>query len=157
MSRRAGFGTALLALTVVAACDGGPPAIAWGSDNCDFCRMTITDRRFGAAAITAGGRTVRFDAVECLVGWAAAQPAPPREFWVSDASHPGTLIPAGDADFYRLPDGRSPMGRGLIAAARGADPALLGLPSTAPSLSWEEVRRAVPVDSAPAVVAPGAR
>jgi copper chaperone NosL len=130
---------ALLAL-LVAACGGGPPPIAWGSDACDFCRMTITDRRFAAAAITATGRTVRFDALECLAGWEAAQPRPPRAVWVTDATHPGTLIPAAGAEFYRAGAVSAPMGQGFIAVAAGADPTVAGVaPGTAP-LRWPAVR-----------------
>jgi copper chaperone NosL len=145
----------LLLLGALVACGGGPPAIAYDSDNCDFCRMTISDRRFATAATTATGRTVHFDAVECLAGWVAAQDEAPRAVWVTDASHPGTLIPVADAEFYRASAGRSPMGNGYVALARSADRSAAGLEAAEGPFTWQQVREAVAREGlgpAPAVV-----
>lgn len=133
----------LPAVVLLAACHSGPPAITWGADDCDFCRMTITDQRFGAVATTATGRAVRFDAIECLAGWVAAQEKPPRALWVIDGTHPGTLLPIAEAKFYRMPSGRSPMGRGLVAASTTGDLTTLGIASGEGSFSWDEVRAMV--------------
>lgn len=143
MNRRGLLGRLLPALVLLVGCHAGPPVIHLGEDDCDFCRMTITDPRFGGAAITAAGRTVRFDAVECLANWTAAQADPPRALWVSDAAHPGALIPVAEARFYRVPGGRSPMGRGVIAIARSADPAALGALHEGAPLDWDAVRALV--------------
>jgi copper chaperone NosL len=40
--------------------------IQFGSDYCDECKMQITDRRYGGAALTHAGKTYKFDSVECL-------------------------------------------------------------------------------------------
>ncbi len=108
--------------------------------------MTITDQRFGAVATTATGRAVRFDAIECLAGWVAAQEKPPRALWVIDATHPGTLLPIAEAKFYRLSRGRSPMGRGLVAVSITGDIATLGIPPEEGPLHWDEVRALVARD-----------
>ncbi len=94
-------------------CAPSVPVIALDLDACDFCRMVISDGRHAAAAIDAGGRTVRFDSIECLAGWFAAQERPPRDAWVTDADG-GELIPVAEARFHRDPSG-SPMGRGWVA------------------------------------------
>lgn len=133
------FASAALAL-LLAGCGGGPPEIAWGSDPCDFCRMTISDRRFAAAATTATGRTVRFDALDCLAGWEAAQPQPPREVWVTDAGHPGALIAVAEAEFYPTGTASSPMGQGFVALAPGTDPATVGVAPGATALRWPAAR-----------------
>jgi len=138
----------LVVLAIVLGCSDGPPAITWGVDNCDFCRMTVTDQRYAAAAFTATGRTVRFDAIECLAGWVAAQADPPRSIWVTDITHPGTLIPVAEARFYRGAGGQSPMGGGLVATASGADLSGTGAALGAGPLSWEEVRELVRKDGA---------
>ena len=143
MITRAWLALRLMALALVAGCSAGPPAIAWGTDNCDFCRMTITDERYAAAAITATGRTVRFDAIECLAGWVAAQEKPPRSLWVTDISHPGGLIPVAEAHFYRGTGSHSPMGGGLVATAAGTDSSGTGAALGAGPLSWEDVRELV--------------
>ncbi len=145
----------LATLVVVVGCSDGPPAIAWGTDDCDFCRMTITDQRYAAAAITATGRTVHFDAIECLAGWMAAQPRPPRTVWVTDITHPGTLIPAAAAQFYRTANGHSPMGRGLVAVGTTVDSVALKAMVVTGPLTWDEVRELVRREGAIPLTAPG--
>lgn len=121
-------------------CHGGPPDISWNADTCDFCRMTISERRFAAAATTATGRTVRFDAIECLTGWVMAQPQGPRAIWVTDAEAPGTLIPVDNARFFRLASGHSPMGKGFIAVAATRDLPLLAAKYGEGPLTWDQIR-----------------
>jgi copper chaperone NosL len=128
------------ALVMLAACHAGPPEIAWNRDACDFCRMTISDRQYAAAATTSGGRSVKFDAIECLAGWVAAQPSPPRAIWVTDAEAPGTLIAVENARFFRAASGRSPMGKGFIAVAASRDPGPLAATYGSGPLSWSQVR-----------------
>lgn len=40
--------------------------IEYGKDYCDHCKMQITDKRYGGAILTKKGRTLKFDAIECL-------------------------------------------------------------------------------------------
>lgn len=131
---------ALFATSGVVGCGSGSPAIAWNADACDFCRMTISDRRYAAAATTATGRTVRFDAIECLAGWVIAQPKGPRAIWVTDAEVPGTLVPVGDARFFRTAAGRSPMGKGFIAVAATGDLQMMAAKYGEGPLTWDQVR-----------------
>lgn len=143
--------TRAAAALVMAGCAVGPPSIALDLDECHFCRMTISDARYAAAAITAAGRTVRFDSIECLVGWTLEESRPPHRAWVSDHGRPGVLVDVHAAAFRRGPAGSSPMGRGwqavpasaatdglrdwdgLLAAvaAEGALPPVPGLPPAA--------------------------
>lgn len=126
-------------LVAVVGCAPSVPQILWDADACDYCRMTVSDRRFGAAAITSGGRTVHFDSIECLAAWVDAQPEAPRALWLSDATAPGVLHPLSELRFHRTAVGRSPMGKGFVAVGRTAK-------STAwdgPTLTWDEVRAAV--------------
>lgn len=109
----------LLLGLLAAACRPGPPAIAFDMDECRFCRMIISDERYAAAATTAGGRTVRFDSIECLAGWVMAETESPRAVWVTDAARPGTLMPAAEASFRRDTVASSPMAGGWIAEANG--------------------------------------
>lgn len=134
----AGLGLLLLVAGLVS-CTAPVPEVAWDRDNCDYCRMTVSDRRFGAAAISAKGRTLHFDSIECLAAWADAQPSPPRSVWLADASAPGTLLPVAALRFHRTAVGTSPMGKGFVAVARSAGKT----PWDGPVLSWNEVREAV--------------
>lgn len=47
-------------------CNSGPQPIKLGTDACDFCKMTIADRNFGAEIITNKGKVYKFDDTHCL-------------------------------------------------------------------------------------------
>lgn len=122
---RAGRGAVAAAALAVSACaTGDPHPIAYdGSESCEYCRMVITDRRFGAEIVTRSGRALKFDSIECLAsfvnqGEAGTRPA---TIWVTDYSQPGTLITAETARFVQVSDGpSSPMGMGLRAHGAGS-------------------------------------
>lgn len=138
MTRRellAGAGAVLLAGL---GCADGVPDIAWDLDACAECRMTLSDRRFGAVTRDAGGRAVRFDSLECLARWVERQvtPVPTSTIHVVDAGNPGALLPLKQARIHRGTAGSSPMGLGFIAF--GADGQGAGKP-----VAWADVRAAV--------------
>ena len=139
MTRHTAAATALVAVASLLSCASATPSVAWDVDNCDFCRMTVSDTRFGAAAITSGGRTLHFDSIECLAAWTDAQPKPPRSVWIADASVPGTLRPVAALRFHRTATGRSPMGKGFVAVAMVAG----HTDWDGPALTWDEVRATV--------------
>ncbi len=129
--------------------DPEPRAVAIGDDRCPACGMAVIDARFAAQARTDGGRTLVYDAIECLadhlnghagpvpvvvVAWLADRVASTREaalWWPAEAA---TLLHDS-----RL---RTPMGGGLAAfrdepeARAFAEAQRLAEPSV---LTWDEV------------------
>jgi copper chaperone NosL len=106
----------LLFLAVVASCKIGPEPIAYGSDGCHFCRMTIVDKQHAAELVTDKGKVYKFDAVECMLNML-------REFdqekvgilLVNDYASPGILTDATQATFLISENIPSPMGAFLSA------------------------------------------
>ena|SRR5665213_1590469 len=47
-------------------CNSGPQPIRIGTDACDFCKMSIADRNFGAEIITDKGKVYKFDDTHCF-------------------------------------------------------------------------------------------
>jgi copper chaperone NosL len=47
-------------------CNSGPQPIKPGTDACDFCKMSIAGRNFGAEIITNKGKVYKFDDTHCL-------------------------------------------------------------------------------------------
>jgi len=47
-------------------CNSGPQPIKLGTDACDFCKMTIAERNFGAEIITNKGKVYKFDDTHCF-------------------------------------------------------------------------------------------
>jgi copper chaperone NosL len=131
------------ALGALAACATTEPRpIAYGHDECAYCRMIISDARFGAALVTAKGRTVAFDSSECLASYYAQEGGnrgrdAAQSLWVSDYDHPGHLLPARRARFLRMGGPGSPMGKGVAAFRSDAD--ARGAAEGSPTLGWDEV------------------
>ncbi|NJD18983.1 MAG: hypothetical protein FIA95_06840, partial [Gemmatimonadetes bacterium] len=142
---------ALAALAVGAAlsasaCSGPQPrAIAYGTDTCEHCRMSLADEKHGAEAVTKTGRTYVFDSIECMAAWRGVldDPATVHSLWVTDFSNPPQLIRAEGAFFLVSPTLQSPMGLGLTAFARleDRDGAVHGFGGEA--LDWAGVRALV--------------
>ena len=136
------FASLSAGLLAAACAPRGPAPIAYDADACDYCRMTISDRRFGAEIVTNKGRTLTFDSIECLADYVAANEARGivRSVWVSDYAHPGTLVPAEGARFLRArgPAG-SPMGKGLLAVVAEGDVTAMRARTGSEPLGWRDV------------------
>lgn len=121
MTRRLHPATALLLALLATACGAaGPREIVVGTDQCDFCRMEITDPKFATQVVLATGKIQVFDSVECLAGFVRGNPETAiTSVWVADANT-ATFVRAEEAGY--LIDGtlRGPMGR-AVAFATPAD------------------------------------
>ena len=107
-----------LALLLLAGCQRAPRPLVAGVDSCDFCRMTLSDTRFGGEIQSKTGKIHAFDAIECLSSFhlAATDRDDVRGAWVSDFES-GRLVPVDSAVFLRGGKVNSPMGRSLVAFA----------------------------------------
>ena len=112
------FSFFLLILVVMSGCNSEPEPINYGSDECEFCRMQISDNRYGAELVTDKGKVYKFDSIECLTEFAVVKNLigdSNQKFLVTDFAQPETFIDASTA-FYVLNDNfRSPMGLNVSA------------------------------------------
>jgi len=118
-------------------CSSKPEPIRFGEDHCEYCKMGIVDKRFGAELITEKHRVYKFDAVECLMDFMEEQKVEHDEILVLPYDGLGQLYPVDSLVFAISTAYKSPMG-GNIAAF---------LPQNAPSgeqLKWEELIRLAP-------------
>lgn len=60
------FTVAVTAVTLLSCQNEGPQKINLGKDQCEFCKMTITDAKFGTELITEKGRAYKFDDLSCM-------------------------------------------------------------------------------------------
>jgi copper chaperone NosL len=95
-----------------------PVPIQFGSESCDHCKMTITDRRFGGELVTPKGKIYRFDSLECLKEFESKHASEKFSVFVMDSTDQGNLISAKDAYFYIAENLRSPMGKGVLVSQR---------------------------------------
>jgi len=116
---------AFWAAVLLAACANEPPGPApleFGSENCRWCRMVISDRRFPAQLVAPGHDPLFFDDVGCLAKYAAKNGVPGGAVtWVTDYKT-SKWIRARGAEYHRCPGLASPMSSGIIATAPGGTP-----------------------------------
>lgn len=105
-------------LLLFAACKIAPEPIAYGTDACHFCHMTIVDRQHASEVVTGKGKAFKFDAVECMLYHLQDAPADAKALYlVSDFNQPGTFIGADGATYLISENLPSPMGAFLTAFA----------------------------------------
>lgn len=131
----------LLMMLLAVACSPKPQPIDYGSDSCDFCRMTIVDQQHAAELVTAKGRVYKFDAIECMMDYVQEQEAVDFAFYlVNDYLNPGQLLDANGCTFLISPNIPSPMGAFLSAFERAEEAAQVHQEKEGQLYSWEELK-----------------
>ncbi len=104
------------------ACSVRPKPIAYGSDGCHFCSMTIVDRQHASQFVTAKGKAYTFDAIECMMNHVKDMDDQKIAlFLVNDYNRPGELTDATTATYLISKGIPSPMGEFLTAFANRED------------------------------------
>ena len=115
MMRMFGF---FLLIFLAASCTVKERPISYGSDECDYCKMTIMDHRYGAELVTQKGKAYTFDAAECLIEYLYHNEETGQNskfLLVTSFTEPDHLIDAKSA-IYLVSNGMpSPMGAYLTA------------------------------------------
>lgn len=124
----------LLSWMLFAGCEPTPEPIAFGHDECAYCRMIVSERGFGSRLLTEKGRTYTFDSIECLAafeirGDVATANIHSRLF--QNLDDPSRSLHLDEAHIRHDPDVRSPMGLSLSAHA--------AVPTSGRMLEWNEV------------------
>ena len=129
-----------MAVAVAACAPPGPQAIADKGRSCDYCRMTISDERFGGQLITSKGKVYAFDSIECLASYYLqnAVAGDGSTIWVADFASPGHWVEAKNAVFARNDTHQSPMGLDLVALRTDGDAAVAGQVQGR-AMRWQEV------------------
>lgn len=129
---------------MLSACSTEPQPIILGRDNCDFCKMTISDARFGAEIITRKSKIYKFDDPHCVRSFLNENKVEKENIagvYFVDFNTPHTLIEAEKAFFLQSPALRSPM-NGNIAAFTHKDTlekAVLSYYGN--TITWEEMQK----------------
>jgi copper chaperone NosL len=134
----------LMLTSMISSCSNGPKTINYGTDGCDFCKMTISDKRFGGELLTRKGKSYKFDDIHCINSFLQSNvidSADIAEIYLVDFSRPGTFIISEESIFLKSEDLRSPMG-GNIAAFKEKDSMAKFLQQyPGESLSWNQIKK----------------
>lgn len=111
----------LLFTLLFSACKPEMQPIEFGHDQCQHCRMTIADKRYGAELVTKKGKVYKYDAVECLINSLykdkLAEPHEVFSLLVIDFSNPATLVNAEQSFYLQSLELPSPMGLFITAVS----------------------------------------
>lgn len=119
--------TALLivvsSMITLSSCSTKPEPIKSGTDNCYFCKMTITDAKFAAEIVTTKGKVFKFDDIHCLQSFTKAKTVDKKEIgaiYFSDYNNGSNLINAQQSFLLKSEQLKTPM-NGNIAAFGNID------------------------------------
>lgn len=113
----------LMSIPFLNACNKGPEAIDYGKDNCHYCKMTISDNRYGAELVSKKGRTFKFDDSVCLIEFVkdnAQYNVPETQMFLASFSEPVELLNVQNAILFSHEALTGPM-NGEITAFRNED------------------------------------
>ena len=125
-------------------CSTQPQPIRIGQDNCDFCKMTISDNRFGGEIVTKKSKVYKFDDEHCIMAFLNSKKVGQKEIdgiYFTDFIAPHQLINVKDAYFLQSPSLKSPM-NGNVAAFSNEDSLNNMLPKFyGNKISWEDMQK----------------
>jgi copper chaperone NosL len=114
---------AIIFITSLSSCTAKPEAIRLGLDNCYFCKMTISDEKFGAELLTKKGRIYKFDDVHCILSYLKTNEIKPeniKDIYFTDFCANHQLIKSNTSLLLKSDNLKSPM-NGNIAAFNDND------------------------------------
>ncbi len=96
----------------LAACaESGPQEINVGKDQCDNCKMTISEPKYATQLITEKGRVYKFDDISCLNDYEVSNTETTTNAKTYVADFPtGKFIETSTATLIKGGDIKSPMG-----------------------------------------------
>ena len=103
---------------LISACNTLAEPIKPGIDNCYFCKMTISDIRFGAELVTKKGRVYKFDDSYCMLSYLktnALKSTEIKDTYLTNYSKDHQLLNVTTALLLQSNSVRGPMGGNLAA------------------------------------------
>ena len=105
--------------SILLGCTPQPEPLAYNHDACHTCKMTLTDKKYGAEIVTKKNKIYKFDDINCMINFINSGEVAEDEIafkLVIDYSNPDRgLFEAAEA-FYLLSDQlRSPMASEVAA------------------------------------------
>lgn len=137
------FLSAFLGIILLMSCTTEPEAINYGKENCQFCKMTIMDNKYGCEVVTQKGKIFKFDDICCMIKYINISEQTPKDYAhlvVNNYDKPANLIDVNKAFFVSSPNFSSPM-MGNVAAFSDEKQAseTLKKDSEAKKYSWNEL------------------
>ncbi len=132
-----------MTLFLLASCSKEVAQIKYGTDQCENCKMTLTDKKYGALIFTNKGKSYKFDAAECMLDYVKENKISESEidkYFVINLPEPGVLTDAVAATYLISRELRSPMGENISAFKNKADAEKYQTEFGGEIFSWDELK-----------------
>lgn len=134
---------AFIVMLSMSGCSTKPDAIIVGKDQCCFCKMTVSDAKFGAEIITVKGKNFKFDDMHCVLAFIKNKQIELKEIkevYLTDFESTGhELIKATDALLIQSEKLNSPMNGNIAAIGDKGSIAKLINTYQGTSVSWNQL------------------
>ena len=129
-----------LSFSLFSCTDAKAVPIKLNVDNCDFCKMSIADGKYGAEVITQKGRAYKFDDIMCMANYCKENASTKiKTYYVHNFIQDNNLIPAETAFFVSGGDIHSPMGGNIIGFSSENDAKEIGKKLNAERITWNVI------------------
>ncbi|WP_212592455.1 nitrous oxide reductase accessory protein NosL [Sphingobacterium humi] len=119
----------------------GPKPIKYGADQCAFCKMTVSDPRFGTQILTKKGRAYNFDDVQCMIAYVKGNKITAEEvgkYYLPDYIS-NKLLDAEGLFYLKSEELKSPMRGNIAAFATRADLEKVQAEMGGEVLTWKDL------------------
>lgn len=123
-------------------CSTGPEPIVTGRDNCNFCKMTITDTKYGAEVITKKGKVYKFDDVHCTLAFLQSKMIEEKDIkdiYLVDFAGDHSLVKAGESFLLQSEEIHGPMNGNVIAFKNEDSLKGMAIQLNGSTISWDKL------------------
>jgi copper chaperone NosL len=134
--------TLILFFFILTSCTKKAEEINYNNDECDYCRMQISDNRYAAQIIVKSDKVYKFDSIECLIGYSLVKnltDSDSMKFIVSDFLNPGRFIDVGKSFFVHNDKFMSPMALNVQTFSSQSDCEKFVEENGGKEISWDDV------------------
>lgn len=123
-------------------CNSGPEPLVVGNDHCEFCKMTLTNKKYGAEIVTNKYKAIKFDDIKCMMDYIKMDSSIKinSKIYISDFAGENNLIPVNELVFLASDLLRTPMGGNIVGFSSIDSLKKMQLTFKGNSLNWTELQ-----------------
>lgn len=131
----------LIGLAMLSSCGkNNPDPLVLNKDQCESCKMTYADIRFGAECITSKGKVYKFDDLSCMKAFSSNNKSAVIDQWyINDYNGNNVLIDATKAWYVSHETIKSPMNGNTAAFAQQNEAEKFASSFSGKVSTWEEI------------------
>jgi copper chaperone NosL len=126
----------------ITSCSKKAEEINYSNDECDYCRMQISDNRYAAKIVVKNDKLYKFDSIECLIGFTLVKNIVENDtmtYYVCDFSNPGNFQEVKKSFFVHNDKFMSPMALNVQSFSSQSDREKFVKENGGTEINWDDV------------------